>query len=637
MNKFIRKNSLNTQALKEQENKKLKQYILQMEQDQSLYETLTQEQIFGILCIILTKSSYHRTQSEIEILKKATIHIDYFQKLVEKDQGPLLWERCLRKMSYTYLSYGQTLFREGDVGTTFYIILQGRVSIHKRLLVQEEFQDKELIQLQDGQGFGELALENNEPRSASVKAILPTHLAVLEAEDYMVIKKTVINQQRQMYFEEFAKLSIFRDWKFTSIKSLFDVIKQNKYRLNHTIFKEGDPSNEVYFIQTGQFKAVKTLRITQEIEENSSQDDLQKLKDRFAYSKPSLSNSDKIDMLYQKKKYGNLVIGDKKSSMTLKFVGAGEMFGELEILKQQDLCRQFSFISTFESNTVYSVSKRDFLRVLQNDPPLLQSLNSLNDDKLKQALAQIKAYEKNFIDQTEKQSILQKTQIKEQLNPKLLTDEDLESKVLVRNKTFVSKVGSKKQCVDKKIRELTLTLQPPKYEMNYSTLLTQLYESQKHRRQRTEQQINLVSKKGSKTIKNSFEQRPKTEMMSHDSPKLNVHISNVLSKLFASQPIIKSNFNEEEENQNKEQQQFNIKDIKKSMDQFQDSSQNWLKKYPTESTLTRRIHSTTSRQLQTSPKSSKFGQIDRFNSNSFKSHLPLVLQNKYFRLTPKQQ
>lgn len=57
------------------------------------------------------------------------------------------------------------------------------------------------------------------------------------------------------------------------------------------------------------------------------------MKDRFAYSKPILSNSDKIDMLYQKKKYGNLVIRDTKSIMTLKFVGAGEMFGELEILK----------------------------------------------------------------------------------------------------------------------------------------------------------------------------------------------------------------------------------------------------------------------------------------------------------------
>ena len=44
----------------------------------------------------------------------------------------------------------------------------------------------------DGHSFGELALENDAPRSASVKAIVPTHLAVLEKEDYMVIKKTLV-------------------------------------------------------------------------------------------------------------------------------------------------------------------------------------------------------------------------------------------------------------------------------------------------------------------------------------------------------------------------------------------------------------------------------------------------------------
>ncbi|CAK88725.1 unnamed protein product (macronuclear) [Paramecium tetraurelia] len=636
MNKLIRKSSLNTQALKEQENKKLKQYVLQMELNPSLYETLTQEQIFGILCIILTKSSYHRTQSEIEILKKATIHIDYFQKLIEKDQGPLLWERCLRKMSYTFLSYGQTLFKEGDVGTTFYIILQGKVSIHKRLMFQDEIQDKELIQLQVGQAFGELALENNEPRSASVKAILPTHLAVLEAEDYMAIKKTVINQQRQMYFEEFARLSIFRDWKFASIKSLFDVIKQSKYGLNHPIFREGDPSNEVYFISTGQFKVVKTLRIPQLNADNNSQDDLQNLKDRFAYSKPSLSNSDKIDMLYQKKKYGNLVIRDTKSIMTLKFVGAGEMFGELEILKQPDLCRQFTYVSTFESNTVYYVSKRDFLRVLYNDPPLSQSLNSLNEDKLKQALAQIRAYEKNFIDQTEKQIILQRAQIKEQLNPKLLTDEDLQSTVLVRNKTHVSKISSKKQQIDKKIRELTLTLESPKADINQSTLLTQLFTSEKHRRQRTELQIMQDSKKGPRNTKISLDQRQKSEMPAYESPKQNVYICNVLSKLFSSQPTIKAKMNEQEEKALKQQQKFNLKEIKKSTDYMYDNSRQLLKKQVTEISQTRRIHSTTSRQ-QTSPSSSKFCQMDKMFSNSFKLHLPLYMQNKYFGLTPKDQ
>ncbi|CAD8102436.1 unnamed protein product [Paramecium primaurelia] len=636
MNKFIRKNSLNQQSLKEQETKRLKQFILQIEQQPSLYDTLTEEQIFGILCIILTKSSYHRTQSEIEILKKATKHIVYFQKLLEKDQGVLLWERCLRKMSYTYLSYGQTLFHEGDVGTTFYIILQGRVSIHKRILVQDEFQDKELIQLQDGQAFGELALENNEPRSASVKAILPTHLAVLEAEDYMVIKKTVINQQRQMYFEEFAKLAIFKSWKFMSIKSLFDVIKQNKYGLNHIIYKEGDISNDVYFIQTGQFKVIKTLRIKKQVEDNQVEDDLELLKDYFAYTKPVLSNQDKIDMLYQKKKYGNLIAGDKKSIMTLKFVGAGEMFGELEILKSNDLCRQFSYVSTFESNTVYSVSKRDFLRVIQNDQPLYESLNVLNDDKLKQALAQIKAYEKNFIDQTEKQNILQRTQIKEQLNPKLLTEDDIEKNVLVKNQSQLCKISSKKKSIDKKIRELTLTLEPPKNESDSTTLLSQLYLSERHRRQKTEQQIVSISKKTPLMKKRSFETRIKyvNTTQSQDIPKLNVFICTVITKLFKNQQL--KTEKTEEDLLNGKLPKSSYKEIKKNLEILQDSPRQIQKKTGSESTLSKRIHSTTSRQ-QTSPVTSRFKQIDKITPISFKSQLPFVLQNKYFGLASKEQ
>ncbi|CAD8115040.1 unnamed protein product [Paramecium sonneborni] len=636
MNKFIRKNSINQQSLKEQETKRLKQFILQIEQQPSLYDNLTEEQMFGILCIILTKSSYHRTQSEIEILKKATKHIVYFQKLLEKDQGVLLWERCLRKMSYTYLSYGQTLFHEGDVGTTFYIILQGRVSIHKRILVQDEFQDKELIQLQDGQAFGELALENNEPRSASVKAILPTHLAVLDAEDYMVIKKTVINQQRQMYFEEFAKLAIFKNWKFMSIKSLFDVIKQNKYGLNHIIYKEGDPSNDVYFIQTGQFKVIKTLRIKKHDEVNQIQDDLELLKDYFAYTKPVLSNQDKIDMLYQKKKYGNLIAGDKKSIMTLKFVGAGEMFGELEILKSNDLCRQFSYISTFESNTVYSVSKRDFLRVIQNDQPLSESLNLLNDDKLKQALAQIKAYEKNFIDQTEKQNILSRTQIKEQLNPKLLTDDDIEKNVLVKNQSQLCKISSKKKSIEKKIRELTLTLEPPKNEADSNTLLSQLYLSERHRRQKTEQQIVSISKKTPLMKKRSFETKIKcvNTTQSQEIPKLNVFICTVITKLFKNQQL--KSEKTEEDLLNPKLQKPNFKDIKKNLESLQDSPRLIQKKNGSESTLSKRIHSTTSRQ-QTSPAISRFKQIDKITPISFKSHLPFVLQNKYFGLASKEQ
>ncbi|CAD8056601.1 unnamed protein product [Paramecium sonneborni] len=575
------KNSQRVHQLKEDEIKELKQYILQMEQEPQIYETLNPDQIFGIVVIILTKSSYHRTQYEIEILKKATKHIVYFQKLLDKDQGVLLWERCLRKMSYTSLNKGETLFREGDVGTTFYIILQGRVSIHKRLFVGDCYQEKELIQMSDGQAFGELALENNEPRSASITAVAPTHLAVLDAEDYMVIKKTVINQQRQMYFEEFAKLSIFKDWKFMSVKSLFDVMKLNKFGLNHTVYKEGDPSNDVYFIQTGEFKVIKCLRTNKEQNNNQTEndDDVEFLKQQFAYNRPSLTNQEKIDKLYQKKKYGNLIASDKKLIMTLKFLGAGEMFGELEILKASDLCRQFSIVSTFESNNVYSVSKRDFMRVLYCDSALNKSLTALNDKKLKQILQQIRVYEKNFIDQTEKINILERTQNKSFLNPEnLIQNQEKQQKLLFKSTSQILKISSRNKLDDNKLREQTLTLDnPAESEQAYLNKLLKSAQSVQHSRQKTEELI----------IQQSLKQKNKTKKQTnkHKSPPgiLGTALENISYH---------------------------------------------IRRYPTQTSSNQRFQTSTS---------CKFDMDNTQKSKFyFTTCLPLVLQNNYYRLKTKQ-
>jgi hypothetical protein len=53
--------------------------------------------------------------------------------------------------------------------------------------------EREIAQLSDGNSFGELALINGSPRTATVKAILNSHFAVLESEDFMVLVKLMVN------------------------------------------------------------------------------------------------------------------------------------------------------------------------------------------------------------------------------------------------------------------------------------------------------------------------------------------------------------------------------------------------------------------------------------------------------------
>jgi CRP/FNR family transcriptional regulator, cyclic AMP receptor protein len=66
---------------------------------------------------------------------------------------------------------GAQIVREGDVGTGFFVIVSGRVSIHRNGVV--------LARLGRGEFFGELAVLDRRPRVAQVVADEPTRCVAL--------------------------------------------------------------------------------------------------------------------------------------------------------------------------------------------------------------------------------------------------------------------------------------------------------------------------------------------------------------------------------------------------------------------------------------------------------------------------
>jgi voltage-gated potassium channel len=71
---------------------------------------------------------------------------------------------------------GTTIVRKGGRGDAMYFIASGRVEV-------ESADDK--VVLQEGDFFGEIALLSREPRSATVTALRPTDLLVLDADDFL--------------------------------------------------------------------------------------------------------------------------------------------------------------------------------------------------------------------------------------------------------------------------------------------------------------------------------------------------------------------------------------------------------------------------------------------------------------------
>ncbi|NEO83467.1 MAG: mechanosensitive ion channel [Spirulina sp. SIO3F2] len=96
------------------------------------------------------------------------------------------------------LTTREILFREGEPGDTFYIILSGRVEVFVEQL------NRPLQTLGRGQFFGELALMLGIPRTASVKALTDTILFTINQEGF----QQLLQQQPllgSMILEEFQK------------------------------------------------------------------------------------------------------------------------------------------------------------------------------------------------------------------------------------------------------------------------------------------------------------------------------------------------------------------------------------------------------------------------------------------------
>src|SRR4051794_8632518 len=76
-------------------------------------------------------------------------------------------------------SAGEVIVEKGDIGTCMYIVLEGQVRVHEGA--------RTLNQLGQGEVFGEMAVLDSAPRSASVTAVKPTRLFRLDQEPLYIL------------------------------------------------------------------------------------------------------------------------------------------------------------------------------------------------------------------------------------------------------------------------------------------------------------------------------------------------------------------------------------------------------------------------------------------------------------------
>ena len=110
------------------------------------------------------------------MIKEVVKQIPFFSELNDDELREII--RIGQEQS---VESGKLLFKKGDPGDYMYVIIEGRV----RIFHKEEDQEISLSTLDKGAFFGELALIDGRPRSASVLTLTPCHLFYLGRENFL--------------------------------------------------------------------------------------------------------------------------------------------------------------------------------------------------------------------------------------------------------------------------------------------------------------------------------------------------------------------------------------------------------------------------------------------------------------------
>lgn len=148
-------------------------------------------------------------------------HIQMEIQLGEPDFLAALPEAEMMKIQEEVRVYpaGERIFSEGEAGDGAYFILEGRL---RATALSQDGQKIMLGELAEGAIFGEMALIDNKPRSATVETLTPCRLAFISKDAFQRLAQT--RSELAFHLTGYVCLSLFR--RILRLDRLYSDIKQ---------------------------------------------------------------------------------------------------------------------------------------------------------------------------------------------------------------------------------------------------------------------------------------------------------------------------------------------------------------------------------------------------------------------------
>jgi CRP-like cAMP-binding protein len=178
------------------------------------------------------------------------------------DLSPESFARLLTTARVLRLPHGAPVVREGEPGTSFFLVASGHVRVFN---VDALGHETELARLGEGAIFGELALVAAQPRSASVEVVGEANLIELGADalraaagELQQLAEALDRFTRERLLKNLLATSpLFRAFSPPQRVDLARRFSGHDVAPGTVIIREGDPGRGLYVVLAGEVEVVK--------------------------------------------------------------------------------------------------------------------------------------------------------------------------------------------------------------------------------------------------------------------------------------------------------------------------------------------------------------------------------------------
>ncbi|CAD8121760.1 unnamed protein product [Paramecium sonneborni] len=148
-----------------------------------------------------------------------------------------------KSMFYCRLVIGQMIIKQGDGASSFFVLEKGKINV-----LVDGISRKQLSQ---GNGFGELALLYNAPRSATCVAMEECFLWGIDRHTFRKSVENVMRSEQEKNRQLLEQVKFFNQLTKDQKDAISGVLILQKFNQNEIIVNEGDQASSFYIIVEG--------------------------------------------------------------------------------------------------------------------------------------------------------------------------------------------------------------------------------------------------------------------------------------------------------------------------------------------------------------------------------------------------